>query len=135
MTYTARPTSAQTVRYEPAKRDTSRTRPSPRRRRTTAGIAPGNIIAAIIEIHTPRKNANEPSSVETPMSIAFISRTAANHDAPASATVAVTATTVAPGLVTEASVWVLIFAVDRRVVGRRVRRPFAQEAEERRHER
>jgi hypothetical protein len=41
-------------------------------KRETAGTAPGSIIAAIIGTQAATKNANEPSSVATPMSIPSI---------------------------------------------------------------
>ena len=53
-------------------------------RLSTAGAAPGSIIAAIIATHTAMKNANEPSLVATPMSIPCICQTATTQDAAAS---------------------------------------------------
>src|SRR4029453_10872766 len=57
----------------------------------TAGTAPGSIIAAIIHTHRGTKNANEPSSVATPMSIPFICRTATTHAPAASPSVSAAA--------------------------------------------
>ena len=68
-------------------------------RLSTAGTAPGSIIAAIITTHTPMKNANEPSRVATPMSIPCICRTATTQDAAASPSVPVSAAAVTAGVV------------------------------------
>src|SRR5450755_2859474 len=57
-----------------------------------AGAALGSIIAAIIDTHTARKNPNEPSWVETPMSIPLICRNAMTQHTAARASVAVSAT-------------------------------------------
>jgi hypothetical protein len=57
-------------------------------------VAPGSIIAAIIDTHRATKNANEPSSVAAPMSIPFICRTATTQDAAASPRVAASAAAV-----------------------------------------
>jgi hypothetical protein len=65
-------------------------------RPTTAGTAPGSIIAAIIDTHAVTKNENDPSSVETPMSIPLIRCTATSHDTAASPSVAVSAAAVGP---------------------------------------
>src|SRR6202165_1435945 len=79
--YTATPTSVQTARYDPTNSGTARTPSLARAHLKTAGAAPGSIIAAIIDTHRTRKNANEPSGVATPMSIPFICRTAENQAA------------------------------------------------------
>ena len=63
-------------------------RPSARARPTTAGVAPGSIIAAIIGTHAAAKDPSEPSSVATPMSMPSICRTATSQDAAASPRVA-----------------------------------------------
>ena len=67
-------------------------------RLTTAGTAPGSIIAAIIDTHTMTKNPNEPSGVATPMSIPLIRRTATTQDAQAIGSVTISATGVAAAL-------------------------------------
>src|SRR3984885_2463052 len=67
-------------------------------RLSTAGTAPGSIIAAIITTHTPMKNANEPSRVVTPISIPCICRTATTQDAAASPSVPVSAAAVTAGV-------------------------------------
>src|SRR5262249_47668451 len=82
-------------RYDPANSGAASRRPSTRTNLETAGTAPGSIIAAIIDTHTATKNANEPSSVATPMSIPFIWRRATSQDAAASASVAVSSAVVA----------------------------------------
>ena len=70
---------------------TARTRPLARARLSTAGAAPGSIIAAIITTHTAMKDTNEPSLVATPMSIPCICRTATTQAAAASPIVVATA--------------------------------------------
>src|SRR5215831_6122123 len=77
---------------------TARTAPPARARPSTAGAAPGSIIAAIITAHTAMKDANEPSLVATPMSIPCICHTAMTQDAAASPSVAVSAAAIAPVL-------------------------------------
>src|SRR5580700_3986166 len=67
-------------------------------RLSTAGTAPGSIIAAIITIHTPMKKANEPSRVATPMSIPCICRTASTQDAAASPSVPVSVAAATAGV-------------------------------------
>src|SRR5215470_12281676 len=67
-------------------------------RLSTAGAAPGSIIAAIITTHTAMKNPNEPSLVAVPMSIPCICQAATIQLAAASATVAVSAAAVAAGV-------------------------------------
>jgi hypothetical protein len=57
-------------------------------RLSTAGTAPGSIIAAIMTTHTAMKNANEPSPVATPISMPRICQTATTQDATASPSVA-----------------------------------------------
>ena len=74
---------------------TARTPPLAWARLSTAGAAPGSIIAAIITTHTAMKDANEPSLVATPMSIPCICRTARPQDAAASPSVAVSAAAIA----------------------------------------
>src|SRR4051812_48596708 len=71
------------------KSGTVRTRPSARTLLAAAGSAPGSIIAAIIETHTPAKNQSEPSWVDTPMPvIPLISRSETTQHAAASPSVA-----------------------------------------------
>src|SRR5215831_5701584 len=70
---------------------TARTAPPARARPSTAGAAPGSIMAAIITTHTAIKDANDPSLVATPMSIPCICQTAMPQDAAASPSVAVSA--------------------------------------------
>jgi len=77
---------------------TARTPPLPWVSRSTAGAAPGSIIAAIIATHTAMKNSNEPSLVAAPMSIPCICHTAMPQDAAASPSVAVSAAAVVPVL-------------------------------------
>src|SRR5262245_13164332 len=89
----------QTPRYDPANSGAASGRPAPRTNLETAGTAPGSIIAAIIDTHRATKNANEPSSVATPMSIPFICRRATTQDAAASTSVAATAAALATALV------------------------------------
>src|SRR5258706_6411393 len=60
-----------------------------------AGAAPGSIIAAIIDTHSAAKNADEPSSVATPMYMPCICRTATPQAAAASPSVAASAAAVA----------------------------------------
>src|SRR5215831_2736525 len=74
---------------------TARTPPPTLARLSTAGAAPGSIIAAIITTHTAMKDANEPSLVATPMSIPCICRTATTQDAAASPSVAANTAAVA----------------------------------------
>src|SRR4029450_5621167 len=88
------PTRVQIAMYDATKTGTARSRPSARATFEIAGTAPGSIIAAIIDTHTATKNANEPSSVATPISIPAIWLTATTHDAAASASVAVRASVV-----------------------------------------
>src|SRR5918999_3311995 len=102
--YTTTPTSVQTARYDPTKSGTARTRPLARTRLKTAGVAPGSIIAAIIDTHRATKNANEPSLVVAPMSIPFICSTATTQDAPASPRVAASAAVVPLAMVVERGV-------------------------------
>src|ERR687891_523217 len=92
--YTATPTIAHTPRYDPTKSGTARTRPLACARLTTAGAAVGSIIAAIIATHRATKDANEPSSVATPMFIASICWTATTQDAAPSPRVDVSAAAV-----------------------------------------
>jgi len=51
---------------------------------TTAGAAPGSIIAAIIVVHVAMKNPNGPGRVATPMSMPPINHAAAAQHAAAS---------------------------------------------------
>jgi hypothetical protein len=74
---------------------TARTPPLAWVRLSTAGAAPGSIIAAIITTHTAMKDANEPSLVATPMSIPCICQAAMPQDAAASPSVAVSAAAIA----------------------------------------
>src|SRR5262245_22444361 len=87
--YTAMPTSVHTARYDPTNSGTASTRPLAAADLTTAETAPGSIMAAIIDTHRARKNANGPSSVATPMSIPFIRRIATTQQPAASTSVAV----------------------------------------------
>jgi len=61
------PTIAQIATYARANTGAANTRRLALVRRRIAGVAPGSIIAAIIEIHDALKKANEPSLVATPM--------------------------------------------------------------------
>src|SRR5215471_5204544 len=74
---------------------TARTPPPTRARLSTAGTAPGSIIAAIIATHTAMNDANEPSLVATPMSIPRICQTEMPQQAAASPSVAVSAAAIA----------------------------------------
>src|SRR5215472_3431679 len=87
---TTTPASAQAARQDPANSGTARTPPA-RAARATAGAAPGSIIAAIITTHAAAKNAGEPSSVPTPISIPVICQTETTQHAAASPSVAVSA--------------------------------------------
>jgi hypothetical protein len=60
-------------------------------RLSTAGAAPGSIIAAIMATHTAMKNVNEPSLVAAPMSIPRICQTVTTQAAAASPRVAASA--------------------------------------------
>src|SRR5262245_43770445 len=93
--HTAIPTRAQTASKDPTNSGTARTPPPPRARLSTAGAAPGSIIAAIITTHTAAKDPNEPSLVATPMSIPRSRQTATPQHAAASPSVAARATAVA----------------------------------------
>jgi hypothetical protein len=92
------PTRAQTARYDTTNSGASRTRPLARTCLKTAGAALGSIIAAIIATQRAIKNANEPISIFTPMSIPLICLTAMSHATTASPSVAVSAAAVAAGL-------------------------------------
>src|ERR1035437_5272509 len=86
------PNSVQTARYPTTNNGTVRRRPLSRVRLTTAGVAPGSIMAAIIATQKAMKDANGPSWVAAPISIPFICRTATTQEAAASPSVAVRAT-------------------------------------------
>src|SRR5207302_4435843 len=62
--------------------------------RKTGVTEPGNIIAAIIDIHTARKDGNEPSSVAVPMSMPLIWRIATTQQVAARPSVAASAVAV-----------------------------------------
>src|SRR5689334_11644484 len=77
---------------------TARTPPLASASLSTAGAAPGSIIAAIITTHTAMKNANEPSLVATPISIPCICHTAMPQHVAAIPSAAVSAAAIAPVL-------------------------------------